>query len=73
MKRALSKATPVLKPLFGAGILAWMAVSGKLDLAQIARGLAHKDTGLTGIPDTPWRTPASGEKDSGNPSSEEES
>ena len=41
MKRALSTATPVLKMLFGAGILAWMAVSGKLDLPQIARGLAH--------------------------------
>jgi uncharacterized membrane protein YbhN (UPF0104 family) len=41
MRRALSKASPVLKVLFGVGIFAWMAASGKLNLAQIARGLAH--------------------------------
>jgi len=41
MKRALSKASPVLKILFGAGILAWMASSGKLNLAQVARTLSH--------------------------------
>jgi uncharacterized protein (TIRG00374 family) len=41
MKRALSKASPVLKVLFGAGIFAWMAASGKLNLAQIAKGLTH--------------------------------
>ena len=41
MRRALSKAGPVLKVLLGAGIFAWMAASGKLNLAQIAKGLAH--------------------------------
>jgi uncharacterized membrane protein YbhN (UPF0104 family) len=41
MKRALSKASPVLKVLFGAGIVAWMASSGKLNLAQVARSLSH--------------------------------
>ena len=41
VKRLLSKASPVLKILFGAGIFAWMAASGKLDLAQIARSFAH--------------------------------
>jgi uncharacterized membrane protein YbhN (UPF0104 family) len=41
VKRALSKASPVLKVLFGAGIFVWMAASGKLDLAQIAKGFAH--------------------------------
>ena len=41
MRRALSKAGPVLKVLLCAGIFAWMAASGKLNLAQIAKGLAH--------------------------------
>jgi len=41
MKRALSKASPVLKVLFGAGIVAWMASSGKLNLAQVARSLSQ--------------------------------
>ena len=38
--RALSKATPVLKVLFGAAIVAWMVSSGKLNLAAVARSLA---------------------------------
>lgn len=41
MKRALSKAAPVLKVLFGVGIVAWMASSGKLNLAQVARSLSQ--------------------------------
>jgi uncharacterized membrane protein YbhN (UPF0104 family) len=41
MKRALSKASPVLKVLFGAGIVAWMAYSGKLNLSQVAKSLSH--------------------------------
>src|ERR1039458_7196456 len=41
MRRALFKASPVLKVLFGLGIFAWMAASGKLNFAQIAKGLAH--------------------------------
>jgi uncharacterized membrane protein YbhN (UPF0104 family) len=41
MKRALSKASPFLKILFGAAIVAWMASSGKLNLAQVARSLSH--------------------------------
>lgn len=41
MRRLLSKASPVLKVLFGVGIFAWMAASGKLNFAQIAKGLAH--------------------------------
>jgi glycosyltransferase 2 family protein len=41
MRRALSKAGPALKVLFGVGIFAWMAASGKLNFAQIAKGLAH--------------------------------
>ena len=41
VRRALSKASPVLKVLFGVGIFAWMAASGKLNFAQIAKGLAH--------------------------------
>ena len=41
MRRALSKASPVLKVLLGVGIFAWMAASGKLNFAQIAKGLAH--------------------------------
>lgn len=41
MKRFLSKASPVLKVLFGVAIVAWMAASGKLDLAQVGRSLAQ--------------------------------
>jgi uncharacterized membrane protein YbhN (UPF0104 family) len=41
VKRALSKAGPFLKVLVGAAIFAWMAASGKLDLAQIAKGFTH--------------------------------
>src|SRR5438270_7681862 len=41
MKRALSKASPVLKVLFAAAILTWMVSSGKLNLAQVARTLAQ--------------------------------
>ncbi len=41
MRKILSKASPALKALFGAAIFAWMAASGKLDLAEIARSFAH--------------------------------
>ncbi len=41
MKRFWTKASPVLKVLLAAGILTWMASSGKLNLAQVARSLAH--------------------------------
>jgi glycosyltransferase 2 family protein len=41
MKRVLSKAGLVLKVLLGAGIFAWMASSGKLNLAQVARSLSQ--------------------------------
>src|ERR1700720_3103683 len=41
MKRFLSKASPVLKVLLAAGILTWMASSGKLNLAQVGRSLSH--------------------------------
>ena len=41
MKSALSKAGPILKVLFGVGIVAWMVSSGKLNLAQVGRSLAQ--------------------------------
>jgi len=41
MKRALSKAAPFLKVVFGVGIVAWMASSGRLNLAQVARSLSR--------------------------------
>ena len=41
MRRALSKLSPVLKVLFGVSIFTWMAASGKLNFAQVAKGLAH--------------------------------
>jgi uncharacterized membrane protein YbhN (UPF0104 family) len=41
MKRFWSRASPVLKVLFAAGILTWMASSGKLNLAQVGRSLAQ--------------------------------
>ncbi len=41
MRRILSKASPVLKALFGASIFVWMAASGKLNLAEIARSFEH--------------------------------
>jgi len=36
-KSVLSKAGPFLKVLFGAGIFAWMAASGKLNFAEIVK------------------------------------
>ncbi len=41
MKRFWSKASPVVKVLLGAAILTWMASSGKLNLAQVARSLSR--------------------------------
>jgi glycosyltransferase 2 family protein len=41
MKRVLSKAGLAVKVLLGAGIFAWMASSGKLNLAQVARSLSQ--------------------------------
>jgi uncharacterized membrane protein YbhN (UPF0104 family) len=41
MKRVLSKASLILKVLFGAAILAWMASSGKLNFAQVGRSLSQ--------------------------------
>jgi len=41
MKRLLAQASPYLKLLFGAGIIAWMASSGKLNLAQVVRSLGQ--------------------------------
>ena len=41
MKRFLSKASPFLKVLFGVGIIVWMASSGKLNLAQVAKSLSE--------------------------------
>ncbi len=41
MKRAISKAAPLLKAGFGAGVFAWMAFSGKLNFADIGRSFAH--------------------------------
>src|ERR1700732_3994379 len=41
MKRFLSKSSPVLKVLLAAGILTWMASSGKLNLAQVGRSLSQ--------------------------------
>ncbi len=41
MRRILSKASPVLKALFGVAIFAWMAASGKLNLAEIGRSFVH--------------------------------
>src|SRR6266700_3298428 len=41
MKRFVSNASPFLKVLFGAGIVAWMASSGKLNLTQVARSLGE--------------------------------
>lgn len=41
MQRVLSKAGTLLKILLGAGIFAWMASSGKLNLGQVARALAE--------------------------------
>jgi uncharacterized protein (TIRG00374 family) len=62
MKSALSKAGPVLKVLFGVGIVAWMVSSGKLNLAQVGRSLAHWAIvlailllGYTQIGITAWR------------------
>lgn len=62
MKRALSKAGPVFKVLFGVGIVAWMAASGKLNLAQVARSLSHwpimlaiLGLGYTQVALTAWR------------------
>ena len=39
MRRALSKIGPPLKILFGIAIVAWMAYSGKLNLAQVGKDL----------------------------------
>jgi uncharacterized protein (TIRG00374 family) len=47
MNRVLSKAGLVLKVLFGVGIFVWMASSGKLNLAQVARSLSHWPAMLT--------------------------
>ncbi len=41
MKGAISKVSPFLKGLLGVGILAWMISSGKIDLHQLGRSLAH--------------------------------
>jgi uncharacterized membrane protein YbhN (UPF0104 family) len=41
MQQPISKKGMLLKVLFGAGIFAWMAWSGKLNLAQVARSLSH--------------------------------
>jgi uncharacterized membrane protein YbhN (UPF0104 family) len=41
MMRGLSKLGPVLKVLFGIGIVAWMASSGKLNLVQVGRTLSQ--------------------------------
>ena len=41
LKPILSKATPLLKVLFAAAIVTWMASSGKLNFAQVARSLGE--------------------------------
>jgi len=41
IKRAISKAAPLLKVAVGALILAWMVFSGKLDFAKTGRSFAH--------------------------------
>jgi uncharacterized protein (TIRG00374 family) len=41
MMRRLSRLSPVLKVLFGIGIVAWMAFSGKLNLVQVGRSLSQ--------------------------------
>ena len=41
MRRAISKAAPLLKVGLGAGIFAWMAFSGKLNFQEIGRSFAH--------------------------------
>lgn len=41
MRPAISKAAPLLKAAFGAGIFAWMAFSGTLNFRDIGRSFAH--------------------------------
>jgi glycosyltransferase 2 family protein len=62
VKRALSKIGPLLKILFGIGIVAWMAHSGKLNLAQVGKELLAWPTmlailvlGYSQIGLTAWR------------------
>jgi hypothetical protein len=64
---------PAYAPAGTAAFTVYQAMVILLCMTGLFWYLPYKHTGLTGIPDTPWRTPASGEKDSGNPSSEEES
>ena len=62
VKRALSKIGPLLKILFGIGIVAWMAYSGKLNLTQVGKELLAWPTmlailvlGYSQIGLTAWR------------------
>src|SRR6266478_5224348 len=48
MRSLLSRATPILKVAFAAGLLAWMARSGKLNLAQVGAAWTHWPT-LMGV------------------------
>lgn len=41
LKPILSKASPILKVLFAAAIVTWMASSGKLNFAQVAKSLSE--------------------------------
>jgi uncharacterized membrane protein YbhN (UPF0104 family) len=47
MRRFPAKAGVILKVVFGLGVFAWMASSGKLNLAQVVRSLSHWPTMLT--------------------------
>lgn len=62
MRHGVSRAGVVLKLALGAAIFAWMAASGKLNLAQVGRGFSHWPLmlaigalGYTQVGITAWR------------------